>query len=113
MLQRMGVFVKIGNRMNRIIIDYLKLNQEILDLLIEKFPEGYGYRDILIIEKPNGDTIKAVEVRTEDTIYLVKISSQLEQSMVEHAEEDDVDEIVNEIDEEIGDDILNSGLDFL
>ena len=61
--------------MNRIIIDYSKLNQNILDLLVEKFPEGYGYRDILIIEKPSGDTIKVVEVKTDDTVYLVKISS--------------------------------------
>ena len=41
--------------------------------MIEKFPEGYGYKDILIIEKPGGDKIKVVEVITEDTIYLVKI----------------------------------------
>lgn len=99
--------------MNRTIIDYLKLNQNILDLLVEKFPDGYGYKDILIIEKPGGDTIKVVEVRTEDTIYLVKISSQLEQSMEDHAEEDEAeaDEIVSKIDEKIGDDILKSDQD--
>jgi hypothetical protein len=97
--------------MNRIIIDYSKLNQNILDLLVEKFPEGYGYRDILIIEKPSGETIKAVEVRTEDTIYLVKISSQLEQSMEDHAEEVDADEIVSNIDDNIGEDILKNNPD--
>lgn len=97
--------------MNRIIIDYSKLNQNILDLLVEKFPEGYGYRDILIIEKPSGETIKAVEVRTEDTIYLVKISSQLEQSMEDHAEEVDADEIISNIDDNIGEDILKNNPD--
>lgn len=67
--------------MKRIIIDYKKLTSEILNLLIEKYPEGYDYDEIISFKNLKGETIKAVEVRDSDTIYLVKISSKLEQSM--------------------------------
>lgn len=67
--------------MKRIIIDYKKLTSEILNLLIEKYPEGYDYDEIISFKNLKGETIKAVEVRDSDTIYLVKISSKLEQTM--------------------------------
>jgi len=67
--------------MKRIIIDYKKLTSDILNLLIEKYPEGYDYDEIISFKNLKGETIKAVEVRDSDTIYLVKISSKLEQSM--------------------------------
>ena len=67
--------------MKRIIIDYKKLTSEILNLLIEKYPEGYDYDEIISFKNLKGETIKAVEVRDSDTIYLVKISSKLEHTM--------------------------------
>lgn len=65
--------------MKRRIIDYEKLTTEVLDLLLEKFPDGYNYDDIMTFQNARGETIKAVEVRTDDTIYLVKIGMKLEQ----------------------------------
>ena len=41
--------------------------------------------------------IEAVEVRTEDTIYLVKVSTKLA-SRLEKFDEDDIDDIVEPID---------------
>ena len=46
-------------------------------ILIDTYPDGYGDDDIITIKKPNGEVIKAVEVKTEDTVYLVKISKSL------------------------------------
>ncbi|MEM8509712.1 MAG: hypothetical protein AAF717_17905 [Bacteroidota bacterium] len=63
--------------MKRIIIDYKKLNHHVAALLIELYPHGYGDDDIIVLKKPNGEVIEAVEVITEDTIYLVKISKSL------------------------------------
>lgn len=90
--------------MKRRIIDYEKLTTEVLDLLVEKFPDGYNYDDIMTFQNAKGETVKAVEVRTEDTIYLVKIGMKLEQKMEDYSEEemgdDDSDpaEISNEDD---------------
>ena len=63
--------------MKRILIDYKKLDHKAASILIDSYPDGYGDDDILTIRKPNGEIIEAVEVRTEDTIYLVKISKSL------------------------------------
>jgi len=63
--------------MKRILIDYKKLDHRVAAVLIDSYPDGYGDNDIITIKKPNGEIIEAVEVRTEDTIYLVKISKSL------------------------------------
>ena len=90
--------------MKRRIIDYEKLTTEVLNLLVEKFPDGYNYDDIMTFQNARGETVKAVEVRTDDTIYLVKIGLKLEQKMEDYSDEemreDDSDpaEISNEDD---------------
>ena len=67
--------------MQRIIVDYKKLTPEILTLLTEKFPDGYGDDDIITFDNHHNETIEAVEVNTVDTIYLVKVSSKLHYTM--------------------------------
>jgi len=80
--------------MRRVIVDYKKLNNEILDLLVEKFPYGYEPEDIITFRNAQNEVIEAVEVRTEDTIYLVKVSKRLADTM-ESFQDDD-----NDFDEE-------------
>ena len=63
--------------MKRIIIDYKKIDHSLAALLIDLYPHGYGDDDIITLRKPNGELIEAVEIRTDDTIYLVKISKSL------------------------------------
>lgn len=63
--------------MRRIIVDYKKLDHAIAAQLIDLYPHGYGDDDIIVLKKPNGELVEAVEVTTADTIYLVKISKSL------------------------------------
>ena len=77
--------------MKRVIVDYAKLTNEILTLLVEKFPDGYDETDIIRFKNAKNETIEAVEVRTEDTIYLVKVSTKLA-DRIENYDEDDIDE---------------------
>lgn len=74
--------------MKRVIVDYEKLNTDILDLLVEKYPDGYNYSDIISFQNSEGKTISTVEVRTDTTVYLVKISSKLEQTLEDYQEDD-------------------------
>ena len=67
--------------MKRVIVDYKKLTPEVLNLLTQKFPDGYGDKDIIVFDDHNNQTIEAVEVKTEDTVYLVKVSSRLHYTM--------------------------------
>ncbi len=83
--------------MRRIIVDYSKLTNEILTLLVDKFPDGYDDSNIIRFRNAHNELIEAVEVRTEDTIYLVKVSTKLA-SRLEKFDEEDIDDIVEPID---------------
>jgi hypothetical protein len=74
--------------MKRVIVEYAKLTNEILNLLVEKFPDGYDDSDIIRFKNAKNETVEAVEVRTEDTIYLVKVSLKLA-DRIENFDEDD------------------------
>ena len=76
--------------MKRIIVDYSKLTNEILNLLVEKFPDGYDDSNIIRFKNHKDETIEAVEVKTEDTIYLVKISTKLASRIINFDEDDDI-----------------------
>jgi DNA-directed RNA polymerase subunit delta len=78
--------------MRRVIVDYKKLNKEILDLLVQKFPYGYDSEDIIAFKNAQNETIEAVEVRTEDTIYLVKVSKRLLDTMELFQDDSDYDD---------------------
>jgi len=77
--------------MKRIIVDYSKLTREILDLLVAKYPEGYNAIDIISFRDIHKNLIDAVQVETEDTIYLVKVSKKLATSMEEHEVEIEIE----------------------
>ena len=83
--------------MKRIIVDYSKLTNEILNLLVERFPDGYDDSNIIRFRNAHNELIEAVEVRTEDTIYLVKVSTKLA-SRLEKYEDEDIEDIVVPID---------------
>jgi len=83
--------------MRRIIVDYAKLTGDILNLLVDKFPEGYDDSDIIRFRNAQNELIEAVEVRTEDTIYLVKVSTKLASRMEKYDEEEDIDSVIEPI----------------
>ncbi|WP_310556494.1 DNA primase [Flavobacterium sp.] len=88
--------------MKRIIVDYSKLTGEILNLLVEKFPDGYDDSDIVRFRNAKNETIEAVEVRTVDTIFLVKISMKLSDRIINYDEDD---ELADEIEDDSIDDL--------
>lgn len=63
--------------MKRVIVDYSKLTKEILTLLVDKFPDGYDDSNVISFKNAKNELVEAIEVRTNDTIYLVKISTKL------------------------------------
>lgn len=77
--------------MKRVIVDYSKLTNEILNLLVEKFPDGYDDSNIIRFRNTKNELIEAVEVGTEDTIYLVKVSTKLADRIENYDEDDEID----------------------
>jgi len=76
--------------MKRVIVDYAKLTNEILTLLVEKFPDGYDDSDVIRFKNAKNETIEAVEVRTDDTIFLVKVSTKLADRIENYDEDDEI-----------------------
>ncbi len=100
--------------MKRIIVDYKKLTPEILGLLVDKYPDGYDDDQVISFKNAKNETVEAVEVRTEDTVYLVKVSTRLENTMANFDEDDyddsefndpivDIPEKTEDVEEEEGD----------
>ncbi|EAR01206.1 hypothetical protein [Maribacter sp. HTCC2170] len=63
--------------MIRKLVDYKKLDHALAAKFIETYSDGYGDDDIIIFKNVKGEIIETVELRTEDTVYLVKISKSL------------------------------------
>jgi len=95
--------------MKRAIVDYLKIPDEILQKLVEKYPLGYKNRDIVTFTNAKGERVEAVELKTEDTIYLVKVSQKLEDIMDDYEVDEDDNDEDDFIDDDASEDI--DGLD--
>lgn len=73
-----------NSNLKKVIVDYKKLASDILDLLVEKYPDGYNDNDIIKFKNSKNETLECVEVSDEKTLYMVKISARLEQKMEDH-----------------------------
>ncbi|MDA9576466.1 hypothetical protein N9R87_04960 [Flavobacteriaceae bacterium] len=73
--------------MKRIIVGFEKLTPNILNLFIDRFPDGYGDNDIIEFKNSTGETIQAVEVKSTDTVYLIKIGKKMNQIIQEFEDE--------------------------
>ncbi len=77
--------------MKRAIIDYKKLTPELLNKLVEMFPYGYNDEDIIRFKNAQGELIEAIEIKTDDTDYLVKVSKGLATS-IENFDDQDIED---------------------
>lgn len=94
--------------MKRTIVNFKKLTPEIMAKLVEKYPDGYGDNDIITFKNAKNEVIEAVELTTEETKYLVKVSKRLQDVMTEFDEsdydKDDFDEPMVELPDNIQED---------
>ncbi|WP_035334123.1 hypothetical protein [Dokdonia sp. PRO95] len=90
------------NNLRRVIVDYAKLNDDILNLLVAKYPDGYESHHIISFKNAQGEMVDCVEVTTEDTLYLVKVSKRLVVAMedFDQDEYDDDDNLDLDIEDE-------------
>ncbi|MFD2543357.1 hypothetical protein ACFSSB_13575 [Lacinutrix gracilariae] len=76
------------DNLKRVIVDFKKLTPEILALLVEKYPDGYDEDQVISFRNIKNEIVEAVEVTTEDTKYLVKVSTKLAVTMENYDEDD-------------------------
>ena len=70
--------------MKRLIVDSKKLSDKILNLLASHYPYGYDDDNIIKFVLTSGEIVEAIELRSEDTIYLIKVGSKLPQIIKEN-----------------------------
>lgn len=93
--------------MKRLIVDYKKLSEKILNLLDSQYPFGYDDDDIIKFKLASGEIAEAIEVRSEDTVYLIKVGSKLTQIIKQNEKNnfEKEDDFVDLNDDNIDDDI--------
>ena len=75
--------------MKRIIIDHSKVTDDILNIIMEDYPDGYTDRDVLKFKNHKGELVEALEIKLKDDIYLVKVGTKLDKAIDNFIEENE------------------------
>jgi hypothetical protein len=89
--------------MRRVIKNYTNIERRHIELIAAAFPEGFGDDDLQLLTMPDGRYLRALEVRTADTIYLFRIDEEMMEVLDEATDDDftmDVDTELPEDNEE-------------
>jgi len=85
--------------MNRIIKDYTTITKEQLQLISDAYPDGIDSEMLISFVNAKGEYVKALEVRTDDTIFLFKISAGMLAKIDDHTDDDfDMGDFVEDYD---------------
>ena len=101
--------MKYNPNKKRVIVDYKNITQDLLQLLTEKYPDGFD-GETIYFTNAKGERVEAVPLETDDTKYLVKISAQLVTKFEAYQEEDDA--VDDEADDEVVADATDVADDF-
>lgn len=85
--------------MKRVIVDYKKLNPEILSLLAQTYPDGFDDEELIRFQNSSGEVYYCAELRTADVVYLVKVNRNLDQTIKQFLSEDEDDNFERDIDD--------------
>ncbi|MGY5354445.1 hypothetical protein [Wenyingzhuangia sp. IMCC45467] len=93
--------------MKRIIIDHSKVTDEILNIIMDEYPDGYTDRDVLKFKNHKGELIEALEIKLDDDIYLVKVGTKLDKALDDYVEDNEDDNDADSSDDlEVDEDLL-------
>jgi len=63
--------------MKRIITSFEKLDDKQIELYKTQYPDGYSSQDIISFKNLKGIEIKAIQISSNNAIYLVKLNEKL------------------------------------
>lgn len=82
----------------RLIIDYKNITAEQLQILTDKYPEGFDPDDMIVYKNSEGKTVRTIPLETATTKYLFKISVELERKAAAFLDDEDDHEDVSDED---------------
>ena len=74
--------------MKRVIVDYANSHSELLSRIDELYAPSYQFDKLITFKSSDGKTKKCIEIKLNDTIYLVKMDRFLD---FDNDENDDYD----------------------
>ncbi|MCA1752576.1 MAG: hypothetical protein LC670_12475 [Flavobacteriales bacterium] len=91
--------------MKRVIKDFKSISQEVMALINDQYPHGYEDNELVTFVNAKGEFIKALEVKTEEVVYLIKLDRKLDDHINEYVDSDDLgfDADTDSVDVEIED----------
>jgi hypothetical protein len=72
----------------RVIKDYKTITPEQLQLIANEYPDGFVVEDLITFKKPDGESFKGLEIKTEDTLYLFKIDTRMLEVIDQYTDDD-------------------------
>lgn len=85
-----------GNNKLKIIKDYEKLSDELLELLKLEYPNGFTDYIIQYINPKDGKLIRAIELETEEKLYMIRLPNNVINDILEEEEDIEADDILDE-----------------
>ncbi|NNE56361.1 MAG: hypothetical protein HKN32_10090 [Flavobacteriales bacterium] len=82
--------------MKRIMKDYRSISDDHMRLIKQQYPEGFSDSDLVTLKTSDGSYFDALEVHTDDAVYLVKVNHNLLEA-IDQFEENDFSEEVDDV----------------
>ena len=84
--------------MQRLIRSFNTLTDDLRERLQEQYPDGIDNSHIRTIATAKGDSLRVIELRTEDAIYLIKINPESREEVEQFLDQDDAGSASDDID---------------
>ena len=92
--------------MQRLIRSFNTLTDDLREKLQEQYPDGIDNSHIRTLSTPKGESLRVIELRTSEAIYLIKISAESREEIEQFLDQDEGGAAVaDDLDSRDGDDI--------
>lgn len=78
--------------MKRVIKDFKAITDDVVALINEQYPYGYEDSQLVTFVNAKGEFVKALEVKSDEITYLIKLDRKLDEHINDYVESDDDDD---------------------
>lgn len=75
--------------MQRLIRSFNTLTDDLREKLQEQYPDGIDNSHIRTLSTPKGESLRVIELRTSEAIYLIKISAESREEIEQFLDQDE------------------------
>ena len=75
--------------MKRVIKDFKAITDDVVALINEQYPYGYEDSQLVTFVNAKGEFVKALEVKSDEITYLIKLGTKLNEHINEYMDSDE------------------------